>query len=393
VKTPNGERPQPTTLQRRLIVTVGVGATVIAGIGFVGSYAAVRRLAEAKRFGAFAMAFPVGIDAGILVLLALDLLLTWVRIPFPLLRQTAWLLTVATIAFNGAAAWPDPLGVGMHAVIPVLFVVIVEAARHAIGRMADITADKHMEGVRLSRWLLSPLPTFLLWRRMKLWELRSYEQVIKLEQERLIERTRLRRRYGRKWRSKAPVEAVLALRLTRYGRPLGAPIGGVLAIEHAPAESLGSAPALPELPPAQPVVSREPEPGGSEPVDFETTVTTALTVTSSEPHTMLADPLQPPALSLPDPADLPVSREPVLSPTEPLTVSQTEPSPEPASEPGEPQPDEQERQVLELANRLRRGEPLTKTTAAELLAVSPATAGRRLKEARGRITEGTGLYL
>jgi uncharacterized protein DUF2637 len=393
VKTPTGERPQPTTLQRRLIVTVGVGATVIAGIGFVGSYAAVRRLAEAKRFGAFAMAFPVGIDAGILVLLALDLLLTWVRIPFPLLRQTAWLLTVATIAFNGAAAWPDPLGVGMHAVIPVLFVVIVEAARHAIGRMADITADKHMEGVRLSRWLLSPLPTFLLWRRMKLWELRSYEQVIKLEQERLIERTRLRRRYGRKWRSKAPVEAVLALRLTRYGRPLGAPIGGVLAIEHAPAESLGSAPALPELPPAQPVVSPESASNEPEPADFETTVNTALRVTATEPRTELTGPVLLPAPKLPTLPDQAISREPVLSPTEPITVSHAEPSPEPASEPGEPEVDEQERQVLELANRLRRGEPLTKTTAAELLAVSPATAGRRLKEARGRITEGTGLYL
>jgi hypothetical protein len=59
--------------------------------------------------------FSIGIDAGICVLLALDLLLTWIRIPFPLLRQTAWLLTAATIAFNGAAAWPDPLGVGMHA--------------------------------------------------------------------------------------------------------------------------------------------------------------------------------------------------------------------------------------------------------------------------------------
>ncbi|WP_031488214.1 DUF2637 domain-containing protein, partial [Streptomyces bicolor] len=118
-------------------------------------------------------------DAGICVLLALDLLLTWIRIPFPLLRQTAWLLTAATIAFNGATAWPDPLGVGMHGVIPILFVVAVEAARHAIGRTADITADKHMEGIRLTRWLLSPVPTFLLWRRMKLWELRSYEQVIK----------------------------------------------------------------------------------------------------------------------------------------------------------------------------------------------------------------------
>ncbi|WP_435250786.1 DUF2637 domain-containing protein [Streptomyces cucumeris] len=166
-------------------------------------------------------------NAGIVVLLALDLLLTWIRIPFPLLRQTAWLLTAATIAFNGAAAWPDPLGVGMHAVIPVLFVVSVEAARHAVGRIADITADRHMESVRIARWLLAPVPTFRLWRRMKLWELRSYDEVIKLEQDRLVYRARLRARYGRAWRRKAPVESLMPLRLARYGVPLAdtAPAG------------------------------------------------------------------------------------------------------------------------------------------------------------------------
>ncbi|MEU5596906.1 DUF2637 domain-containing protein [Streptomyces sp. NPDC020298] len=207
-------------MHRILIGVVVAGALIIAGIGFAGSYAAVRELAIKKGFGNFSYVFPIGIDAGICVLLALDLLLTWIRIPFPLLRQTAWLLTVATIAFNGAAAWPDPLGVGMHAVIPVLFVVAVEAARHAIGRIADITADKHMEGVRLTRWLLSPVPTFLLWRRMKLWELRSYDQVIKLEQERLVYQARLRSRFGRAWRRKAPVESLMPLRLARYGVPL-----------------------------------------------------------------------------------------------------------------------------------------------------------------------------
>ncbi|WP_063759999.1 DUF2637 domain-containing protein [Streptomyces sclerotialus] len=212
---------------RILIGVVVAGALVIAAIGFAGSYSAVRALAEKKGFGAFSYVFPIGIDAGIVVLLALDLLLTWIRIPFPLLRQTAWLLTAATIAFNGAAAWPDPLGVGMHAVIPVLFVVAVEAARHAVGRIADLTADKHMEGVRLSRWLLAPGSTFRLWRRMKLWELRSYEQVIKLEQDRLVYQARLRSRYGRAWRRKAPVESMMPLRLARYGVPLAetAPAG------------------------------------------------------------------------------------------------------------------------------------------------------------------------
>lgn len=211
---------QLTRTHRILIGLVVAGAVLIAAIGFAGSYSAVRELALQKGFGNFSLVFPIGIDAGICVLLALDLLLTWLRIPFPLLRQTAWMLTIATIAFNGAAAWPDPLGVGMHAVIPVLFVVSVEAARHAVGRIADITADKHMEGVRLTRWLLSPIPTFRLWRRMKLWELRSYEQVIKLEQDRLIYQARLQARFGRSWRRKAPVESLMPLRLAKYGVPL-----------------------------------------------------------------------------------------------------------------------------------------------------------------------------
>ncbi|MGW1002252.1 DUF2637 domain-containing protein [Streptomyces sp. NPDC001118] len=236
---------QLTRTQRALVLGVVAGAVVIAAIGFVGSYAAVRDLAIRKGFGQFAKVLPIGVDAGIAVLLSLDLLLTWMRMPFPMLRQSAWLLTVATIAFNAATAWPDPIGVGMHAVIPVLFVVTVEAARHAIGRLAAITADRYIEGVRVWRWLLAPVPTFLLWRRMQLWELRSYSQVIKLEQERLIYQARLRSRFGRRWRRKAPVEEILPLRFARYGvsleeatRSLGlAARPGVAEVEPSPATS------------------------------------------------------------------------------------------------------------------------------------------------------------
>ncbi|MFI8291981.1 DUF2637 domain-containing protein [Streptomyces sp. ms191] len=263
---------QLTRTHKILIGVVVAGAVIIAGIGFAGSYAAVRELALEKGFGDFSYFFPIGIDAGICVLLALDLLLTWIRIPFPLLRQTAWVLTAATIAFNGAAAWPDPLGVGMHAVIPVLFVVAVEAARHAVGRIADITADKHMEGVRLTRWLLSPIPTFRLWRRMKLWELRSYEQVIKLEQDRLIYQARLQARFGRAWRRKAPVEALMPLRLAKYGVPLAETAAAGLAaagVEPAllppqPAQAaqvpagLTGRPDLPQGLPAQPANAQQP---------------------------------------------------------------------------------------------------------------------------------------
>ncbi|MEU5733867.1 DUF2637 domain-containing protein, partial [Streptomyces antimycoticus] len=137
-----------------MLIGIVTGAVLtIATLGFIGSYAAVTKLAIQKGFGQFAHAFPIAVDAGIIAFLALDLLLTWRRIPYPLLRYTAWGLTAATIAFNAVVSWPDPVGVSMHGVIPVLFVIAVEAARHAIGRIADITADKHIEGPNASRWL------------------------------------------------------------------------------------------------------------------------------------------------------------------------------------------------------------------------------------------------
>ncbi|MER7967703.1 hypothetical protein ABTX35_01575 [Streptomyces sp. NPDC096080] len=67
--------------------------------------------------------------------------------------------------------------------------------------------------------------------------------------------------------------------------------------------------------------------------------------------------------------------------------------PEPA---GEPVPvDLTEQQITQLTARLKAGDRLTKTTAASLLGVSPATAGRRLAAARARLrpTEGTGFYV
>lgn len=280
--------------------------------------------------------FPVGIDAGICVLLSLDLLLTWIRIPFPLLRQTAWLLTAATIAFNGATAWPDPLGVGMHAVIPILFVVAVEAARHAVGRIADITADKHMEGVRLTRWLLSPLPTFLLWRRMKLWELRSYEQVIKLEQERLVYQARLRSRFGRAWRRKAPVESLMPLRLARYGVPLAktAPSGLLAAgIEPVllPPVSLSATPELTAGADAIPAADAIPEAGAA------TAAPATATAVATDPVAATATATAPGAAAGANPAAQAAAPGPATAPAAPGAVQASAPAPHPAQNAQGPQ--------------------------------------------------------
>ncbi|GAA2463252.1 DUF2637 domain-containing protein [Streptomyces macrosporus] len=207
--------------QKILIGTVAVGALAIAAIGFAGSYTSVTELAEAKGFGWFARIFTIGIDAGILVLLALDLLLTWIRIPFPLLRHIAWFLTGATVVFNAAAAWPDYLGSAMHAVIPVLFIAIIEAARHAIGRIANITADAHYETPPLSRWLLALPSTFALYRWMRICGIRSYEQALRMQRDIDLYIADLRRKHGRRhWRRNATADELLVLRFARKGIPL-----------------------------------------------------------------------------------------------------------------------------------------------------------------------------
>lgn len=144
-----------------------------------------------------------------------------------------------------------------------------------------------------------------------------------------------------------------------------------------------------ELPTPAPV-RREPGRPGPEPSPpergFEDVVETALVVAAPEPARS-RDALRP----VPD---LPGRGEPGLSPAEPIRQTAPEPAPNPARETSsEPEPDEREQQITELAVRLRQGERLTKTTAADLLGVSPATAGRRLKEARDRIGDGTGQYL
>ncbi|MGQ5656805.1 DUF2637 domain-containing protein, partial [Streptomyces sp. EKR5.2] len=58
-----GPEKTPVTfsrVQRILITVVITGAVIIAGIGFAGSYAAVRELAIKKGFGNFAYVFPIG---------------------------------------------------------------------------------------------------------------------------------------------------------------------------------------------------------------------------------------------------------------------------------------------------------------------------------------------
>ncbi|QKW20485.1 DUF2637 domain-containing protein [Kitasatospora sp. NA04385] len=202
-----------------LTVVAAVGAVALAGIGFSGSYAALRDLGFTHGFGRFSYAFPVGVDAGIVALLAMDLHLIRKGTPWPMLRLLAHGFTAATIYFNAASAGPplaNPTGTAMHAVIPIMFVAVVEAGRRLVIRITRIEAGHQRDGVPLHRWILAPGPSFAMYRRMRLWGIDSYQQAIELERERTVYRVMLERDHGKNLKN-APAELLLPLVMERFG--------------------------------------------------------------------------------------------------------------------------------------------------------------------------------
>ncbi|MCZ4088554.1 DUF2637 domain-containing protein, partial [Streptomyces antarcticus] len=190
----------------------------LAGLGGYGSFAAVDAVAKDYGFGSHSWIVPIGVDLGILALLVVDLVLEQLDMPLAPLRWLAWAFTTATIWFNMAAVeanlpWSERVtGQGMHAAMPLLFIAFMEGVRHAVRRRTGMVSNRRMDGIRLSRWFLSPFGTFTIWRRMILWEVRSYRTGLLLERHRRQTVGQLRSEYGRSWRRKAPAEKLWPLR-------------------------------------------------------------------------------------------------------------------------------------------------------------------------------------
>lgn len=205
-------RPAPLTWPQRFLAVLAAALFAgLAGLGGWGSFHAVQDVAR-PWFGDQAWVVPIGIDVGILALVAVSLLMEWLRMPMPILRWTALAFTAATVWLNTAAAGGDPTGIVMHAAMPVLFIIFVEAVRHAVRRRAGIAAGNVREGIPLARWILAPYRTAKLWRRMVLWQITSYPEALRTEQRRLYAENLLCARYGSKWADHAPADVVWMLK-------------------------------------------------------------------------------------------------------------------------------------------------------------------------------------
>ncbi|MFE4356138.1 DUF2637 domain-containing protein [Kitasatospora sp. NPDC056800] len=225
------QQEAPAPVEQQIVLArwekwlAGIGAALAVGvstIGLVASYQAVEaKAALPAKDGGWGWEepwmLPVAVDLAILAFSIVNLLLVrWER-------EAAWVkwvpraLTGLTIWLNWQAGTSGTAAAG-HAGLAALWVVFSEIAAHLYaGHIGRLRGRQRMEGVRPSRWLLSPISTARIARQMKLWEIRSYETALRLNQERIVYRELLTQRHGKRWRRAASREEMLPLTLAPYG--------------------------------------------------------------------------------------------------------------------------------------------------------------------------------
>ncbi|MGW0534203.1 DUF2637 domain-containing protein [Streptomyces sp. NPDC003032] len=207
-------KPQVPPLSRPELWLLGAVAVLAAGVGGLGLASSFEAVSEAGARWGFASPWmlPVGIDTAIPVFTAAFLLLIRTDMPLGWVRFVPWALTGVTCWLNVAAGHSLSAKLA-HGTMPLLWVVLSEVAAHVYASRIGAVTGRRMEKIRRSRWLLAPLSTFALWRRMTLWEVTSYSEALGRERERQLARAGLREQHGRRWRSKTPRPERVLLKL------------------------------------------------------------------------------------------------------------------------------------------------------------------------------------
>lgn len=213
-------KPRRDRLMTALSIAAAIGGTLVGVIGFAMSYSTLAKVALSWGFSEkLAPWFPVGVDASIIAFLALDLYLIRKSTPWPLLRVAAHAMTGATIWFNASSQGQigdDPVKAASHGVMPVLFVIGVEAARRLIIQKARLEAGTAADRIPLHRWILSPLATPRFYRRMRLYGVTSYPEMIERQQDLIAYEQWLKRKYDGDL-SKASEDERLPMKMAAYG--------------------------------------------------------------------------------------------------------------------------------------------------------------------------------
>ncbi|MFC8645098.1 DUF2637 domain-containing protein [[Kitasatospora] papulosa] len=216
-----------TGTQKFAITAIVTAALVLAGIGLYLSFAHVADFAHKElRFGSLTKGrlFAVGVDVGIMVMIAVDLLMAWLKRPISWIRYPVWLLTCATVVLNAASAAPegkkpwelmDYVAAFAHGVVPVLFIMIVEVGRDSIDRMVRPERTER-DAIPLIRWVLAPFATSRIFRRMRLWGVTSYPEMVRRDQQLIAYEQWLKRKHKGDL-SKAEDDELLPMKMAPYG--------------------------------------------------------------------------------------------------------------------------------------------------------------------------------
>ncbi|MGW8985142.1 DUF2637 domain-containing protein [Streptomyces parvus] len=213
-------------MQKLAVGGIVAFALVLAGIGLYLSFAHVAEFAHKQlRFGSLnkGRLFTGGVDVGIMVMIAVDLLMAWLKRPITWIRYPVWLLTSATVVLNAASAAPkdrpwellDYVAAFAHGVVPILFIMIVEVGRDAIDRIVRPDREGH-DAIPLIRWVLAPVATPRIYRRMRLWGVASYKEMVRREQDLLAYEQWLKRKYDGDL-SQATDDERLPMKMAPYG--------------------------------------------------------------------------------------------------------------------------------------------------------------------------------
>ncbi|MFJ4972747.1 DUF2637 domain-containing protein [Streptomyces sp. NPDC088755] len=209
---PAGGVPPLSGQELVLVVGIVLAAAVVSTLGLLSSYTALETKAATWGWD-WPWLLPVGIDVAIPAFTGANLILIRMGMELRWIRWVPRVLTAVTVYLNWQAS-STPGGRIGHAALTLLWVIFSEIASHVYGtRIGAVTGKKRMETVRRSRWILAPIPTARLRRRMILWEITSYEEALTRLQEQTYLRAQLKEEFGWRWRSKAPLEQRMALKL------------------------------------------------------------------------------------------------------------------------------------------------------------------------------------
>ncbi|MGY4973478.1 DUF2637 domain-containing protein [Streptomyces nigrescens] len=194
-----------------LIAGAVLAMVLVVSIGFASSYDTLKIAAVHKGFAPWlARWVPIGVDGGILGFLAFDLVMLARGISWPVLRFAAHGLTLATVVLNAAAGGrpitADPVRAFWHGLMPILFIVGVEAGRKLLLHAAQLAAGTDRDSIPLHRWVLSPLETPRLYRRMRLANVRSYKEMVKRELDLKGYRVWLKQQHGGSLKTASEIE-------------------------------------------------------------------------------------------------------------------------------------------------------------------------------------------